>query len=396
MKNSQGKTTIKKRKRNTEEYQHVNHGQKITRHKLPNQRRACFSLQSFLCCNVAPVPSPDEELQNRLPSNMALDDLTHCKLITKSDSEQLAGAAPIKPPEHCHDPVTLDRRDLLYQHSELNNNRRGIDSPVDDAIEPPVDDAIEPDINSLGVSKLPMSSNAINGLELLRTEPSDIGFDTELPKIIGMEIVTSDVGLTNGLDLLAPLTTTTGSEVDPADVMLGIQPPVITELQMEPPALIELNVEPSIITGLDIVPVTSSDNEALPSDSLPNDGPSSRRDSTGSDMDIEDCGAAARRLSLLMEQDAIKKMKELKEKLVTTTPEASEITTQKAAPLKASRVSSIPDDKSVRSADGRYIKTSEEIGRGSFKTVYKGLDTETGVAVAWCELMVSRQELRMR
>ena len=38
------------------------------------------------------------------------------------------------------------------------------------------------------------------------------------------------------------------------------------------------------------------------------------------------------------------------------------------------------------SPDGRYLKFDEEIGRGSFKTVYKGLDTDTGVAVAWCEL----------
>ena len=56
--------------------------------------------------------------------------------------------------------------------------------------------------------------------------------------------------------------------------------------------------------------------------------------------------------------------------------------------------------------DQRYLKFDEEIGRGSFKTVFKGkfslfciftlcgqlvifwpgLDTETGVAVAWCEL----------
>merc|ERR1719500_2420451 len=35
---------------------------------------------------------------------------------------------------------------------------------------------------------------------------------------------------------------------------------------------------------------------------------------------------------------------------------------------------------------GRYLKFDEEIGRGSFKTVYKGLDTETGVSVAWAEL----------
>jgi len=38
-----------------------------------------------------------------------------------------------------------------------------------------------------------------------------------------------------------------------------------------------------------------------------------------------------------------------------------------------------------KSPDGRFLKF-EEIGRGSFKTVYKGLDTETGVDVAWCEL----------
>ncbi|EDV19283.1 uncharacterized protein TRIADDRAFT_4059, partial [Trichoplax adhaerens] len=36
--------------------------------------------------------------------------------------------------------------------------------------------------------------------------------------------------------------------------------------------------------------------------------------------------------------------------------------------------------------NGRFLKFNIEIGRGSFKTVYKGLDTETGVAVAWCEL----------
>jgi hypothetical protein len=40
------------------------------------------------------------------------------------------------------------------------------------------------------------------------------------------------------------------------------------------------------------------------------------------------------------------------------------------------------------SPDGRFLKFEEEIGRGSFKTVYRGLDTQTGVAVAWCELQV--------
>ena len=40
------------------------------------------------------------------------------------------------------------------------------------------------------------------------------------------------------------------------------------------------------------------------------------------------------------------------------------------------------------SPDNRFLKYDIEIGRGSFKTVYKGLDTETGVAIAWCELQV--------
>lgn len=43
------------------------------------------------------------------------------------------------------------------------------------------------------------------------------------------------------------------------------------------------------------------------------------------------------------------------------------------------------------SPDGRFLKFDIEIGRGSFKTVYKGLDTETTVEVAWCELQVRRR-----
>ncbi len=41
------------------------------------------------------------------------------------------------------------------------------------------------------------------------------------------------------------------------------------------------------------------------------------------------------------------------------------------------------------SPGGRFLKFDIEIGRGSFKTVFRGLDTETGVQVAWCELQVS-------
>ncbi|XP_063604855.1 serine/threonine-protein kinase WNK3-like isoform X7 [Penaeus indicus] len=39
------------------------------------------------------------------------------------------------------------------------------------------------------------------------------------------------------------------------------------------------------------------------------------------------------------------------------------------------------------STDSRFLKFDHEIGRGSFKTVYRGLDTDTGVDVAWCELL---------
>ncbi|XP_055700878.1 uncharacterized protein LOC129800484 [Phlebotomus papatasi] len=35
----------------------------------------------------------------------------------------------------------------------------------------------------------------------------------------------------------------------------------------------------------------------------------------------------------------------------------------------------------------RFLKLNEEIGRGSFKTVFRGWDTHTGVDVAWCELL---------
>ncbi|CAF0858252.1 unnamed protein product [Rotaria sordida] len=40
----------------------------------------------------------------------------------------------------------------------------------------------------------------------------------------------------------------------------------------------------------------------------------------------------------------------------------------------------------AKSPDNRFIRYAKEIGRGAFKTVYRGLDTEASVAVAWCEL----------
>lgn len=44
------------------------------------------------------------------------------------------------------------------------------------------------------------------------------------------------------------------------------------------------------------------------------------------------------------------------------------------------------------SPGGRFLKFDIELGRGSFKTVYKGLDTDTWVEVAWCELQVKEHK----
>ncbi|MBN3273639.1 WNK3 kinase, partial [Polyodon spathula] len=45
------------------------------------------------------------------------------------------------------------------------------------------------------------------------------------------------------------------------------------------------------------------------------------------------------------------------------------------------------------SPGGRFLKFDIELGRGAFKTVYKGLDTDTWVEVAWCELQVQSHTL---
>ncbi|XP_039148930.1 serine/threonine-protein kinase WNK1 isoform X1 [Drosophila simulans] len=64
--------------------------------------------------------------------------------------------------------------------------------------------------------------------------------------------------------------------------------------------------------------------------------------------------------------------------LVSTTSSATSITKSK---------SDEDDDPVAMSPCGRFFKYDKEVGRGSFKTVYRGLDTLTGVPVAWCELL---------
>eukprot|EP00080_Pristionchus_pacificus_P012918 PDM72938.1 hpo-11 [Pristionchus pacificus] len=79
--------------------------------------------------------------------------------------------------------------------------------------------------------------------------------------------------------------------------------------------------------------------------------------------------------------------KETSEESSSTSPKASEESERRDVYDDDYDAQEKPIDKSP---DGRFLKFDEELGRGSFKTVYRGLDTETGVAVAWCELQESK------
>ena len=64
----------------------------------------------------------------------------------------------------------------------------------------------------------------------------------------------------------------------------------------------------------------------------------------------------------------------------------------------ASRVEPEADDKERAmelSPNGRFTKLSTEVGRGSFKTVFKCIEAVTGIELAWCELMVRAMFVHM-
>ena len=75
-----------------------------------------------------------------------------------------------------------------------------------------------------------------------------------------------------------------------------------------------------------------------------------------------------------------------------TGPEGSEVNSEQPEDIKEDEEPPEEEEEIqavAASPDSRFLKFDVEIGRGSFKTVYKGLDTTTGVDVAWCELQVS-------
>lgn len=70
-------------------------------------------------------------------------------------------------------------------------------------------------------------------------------------------------------------------------------------------------------------------------------------------------------------------------------PEAEVVTSDVTGKAGSDENEEEPGMKAVStSPGGRFLKFDIELGRGSFKTVYKGLDTDTWVEVAWCELQV--------
>ncbi|XP_069084219.1 serine/threonine-protein kinase WNK1 isoform X2 [Pleurodeles waltl] len=112
--------------------------------------------------------------------------------------------------------------------------------------------------------------------------------------------------------------------------------------------------------------------------------------------EVQHDGAHPRETTIHVLQESTKKEtaliqsteEERQEELVPPTEEVKEEhVPQSSPPEKPADDTEDLETKAVGfSPDGRFLKFDIEIGRGSFKTVYKGLDTETTVEVAWCEL----------
>ncbi|XP_078529823.1 serine/threonine-protein kinase WNK1 isoform X2 [Lissotriton helveticus] len=109
-------------------------------------------------------------------------------------------------------------------------------------------------------------------------------------------------------------------------------------------------------------------------------------------VEVEHDGTCSRETSIHVSLESAKQEKTLIQSNVEELPPPTEqvkeeYVPQSSPPEKPSDDNEELETKAVGfSPDGRFMKFDIEIGRGSFKTVYKGLDTETTVEVAWCEL----------
>lgn len=91
-----------------------------------------------------------------------------------------------------------------------------------------------------------------------------------------------------------------------------------------------------------------------------------------------------------LEDSAIESLSTDEEKGDRREPKAEVVTSDVTGKAGSDENEEEPGMKAVStSPGGRFLKFDIELGRGSFKTVYKGLDTDTWVEVAWCELQVS-------
>merc|ERR1719193_1363612 len=101
-------------------------------------------------------------------------------------------------------------------------------------------------------------------------------------------------------------------------------------------------------------------------------------------------------VAAVSEAPAVVKEAEVVEEVVV----AEKDSTEEPEDVKEDNEPEVEEAKAIdQGPDQRYLKFDEEIGRGSFKTVFKGLDTETGVAVAWCELQdkkLTREERKFQ
>ncbi|XP_076856867.1 serine/threonine-protein kinase WNK4 isoform X2 [Brachyhypopomus gauderio] len=131
---------------------------------------------------------------------------------------------------------------------------------------------------------------------------------------------------------------------------------ILSERRTEEPK-VDIPSSPSPVSS----PDTSTPQPASPSETWGDSVPSPAAQDASSDSDAEviksEKTVARRQLERRWEQE---EKEDIETKAVATSP------------------------------DGRYLKFNIEIGRGSFKTVYKGLDTETTVEVAWCELQTRK------
>ncbi|CAF0707352.1 unnamed protein product [Brachionus calyciflorus] len=103
---------------------------------------------------------------------------------------------------------------------------------------------------------------------------------------------------------------------------------------------------------------------------------------------IENLGMTQYQESLLLQSKQAEKLNnDQKNSDLLNTTRSNSIIEKGDLPETPKETDILEEEKPIdESPDKRFLKYDTEIGHGAFKTVFKGLDTESGVPVAWCEL----------